>query len=282
MDSFSRLDCEIRLYLDSPGGGRGKGTLQGAVFPTGFTSSILGQQLLRPLGEHPANLPPLAFDASDLHVVVARRLVPHPSDHRRLGPLLDRDAFRAGDGAAAHRRGMFGDGFGQPLCEIGVIGMEVKKCHDGPEEILDVNLLGLLPPLGIRLFAFGVGFGGAFDFEFGANPFDRVCRCPDAAGEDFAAFLLLDDPMLARGFDSPGQGGITGRKQDPTFGHAQDLPVCGSDGVRRRPWGCLTLLQGMNLPVQAMYSRYGFPNRSISICPPSASARRGSRGRSRS
>ena len=68
----------------------------------------------------------------------------HPGDHGGLGPLLDRDSFRPGDRPAADRRGVLGDGTGQPVGEVGVAGVEGEERHDRPVEVLDVLGLGLL------------------------------------------------------------------------------------------------------------------------------------------
>src|SRR5581483_5221482 len=61
---------------------------------------------LRSLGQESADFPPLALHARDAHVVVGGGLVAHPGDDGRLGPLGERDALRAGDRAAADRRGV--------------------------------------------------------------------------------------------------------------------------------------------------------------------------------
>lgn len=37
--------------------------------------------------------------------------------------------------------------------------------------------------------------------------------------------------MIASGFDSTGQCGIAGWKQNPTFGNGQDFAIGGSDGI---------------------------------------------------
>ena len=79
----------------------------------------------------------------------------HPGDDGSLGPLLDRDAFRPGDGAAANRRGVIGHGLGQPVGEIGVIGMKGQERHDRPQEILDVLGLGLITASGVGFLLLG-------------------------------------------------------------------------------------------------------------------------------
>ena len=76
--------------------------------------------------------------------------MPHPGDHGGLGPLLDGDALRPGHRAAADRRGVIGDGPGQPVGEVGVAGVEGQERQDRPEEVLDVLGLGLLTTPGMR------------------------------------------------------------------------------------------------------------------------------------
>ena len=73
----------------------------------------------------------------------------HPGNDRSFGPLLNWDTFRSRHGAAPNRCGMISHGFGKPVGEIGVSGMECQKLHDRSQEILDVFSLGLLPASGI-------------------------------------------------------------------------------------------------------------------------------------
>lgn len=61
--------------------------------------------------------------------------MPHPGDHGGLGPLLDRDAPRPGDRAAADGRGVLGDGTGQPVGQIGMLGVEGQERQDRPMEV---------------------------------------------------------------------------------------------------------------------------------------------------
>jgi hypothetical protein len=124
-----------------------------------LSTSIPGQQLLRPLRQHPANFPALATDPWNHHAVIPGRLVAQPGDHRRLGPLLDGDALRAGHGAAADRRGMVSDGTGQAVGEIGVTFVKSQERHDRSVEILDVSRLGLVTASGVACLFLGVAFG---------------------------------------------------------------------------------------------------------------------------
>ena len=104
----------------------------------------------------------------------------HPSNDGGFGPLLDRNSFRSGDGATSDRRCMIGHNTSETLRKIGVVGVKAKKRHDGPGEVFNVNLLGLLPSLGIGFFAFGKALGGSLGFEFDLNPLNGRCRCPHA------------------------------------------------------------------------------------------------------
>jgi hypothetical protein len=132
---------------------------------------------------------------------------------------------------------MIGDGTGEPVSEVSVVGVEVEEGHDCSEETLDVLGLGTLTAAGVGSPPFGVAFCGPLAIEFIPNAVDGRCRCPDSSGENLAAVLLLYDPMLASGLHSTGQGGIAGRQENPAIGHGLNLAVGGSDGVRRRAKG---------------------------------------------
>jgi len=69
---------------------------------------------------------------------------------------------------------------GESYGEIGVVGMKGKKRHDGPREIFGINLLGFFPSLGIGFLLLGEALSGSLGFEFGPNPHDGRCRCPNA------------------------------------------------------------------------------------------------------
>lgn len=128
---------------------------------------------------------------------------------------------------------MIGDGTGEPLAKISMVGMEVEERDDCTEEILDVLRLGVLTAAGIRFPPFGVALGGPLGIEFGTNAVDGRCRCPHSSGEDLAPLLLLNDPVIASSLHSSGQGGVTGWKKNPAIGHGQDLAIGGSDGFLR-------------------------------------------------
>src|SRR5579871_1767491 len=71
-----------------------QGPLERTLLRGRLSTAIALQQLLRPPGQHAPDLSPLPLDLGNHHAVVAGGLMAHPGDHRRLGPLLDRDALR--------------------------------------------------------------------------------------------------------------------------------------------------------------------------------------------
>ncbi len=105
----------------------------------------------------------------------------HPYDYRRLGPLLDRDALRAGDGASANRGRMVRDGTGQTDGKRGVSFVKSQERQDRPEEIFNVHGLGLLSTANVGFLLLGVPLSGALGFEVGSNALDGRCRCPYAS-----------------------------------------------------------------------------------------------------
>ncbi len=197
-------------------------------------TAIAVQQLVGAPGQHPTDLPPLALDPRDRHVVVARGPVPHPGDHGGFSPLLDRDASCPGDRAAADRRGVLGDGPCQPVGESDVTGVERQECRDGPVEVLDVLGLGLPTPPGCGLLTPGVDLGGALGLQFGPDALDGRPRSPDAPGEGLPPPLLLDGPVIACGLDPAGQPGVPRRHEDPPYRCGDDRAVGGPDRVRCR------------------------------------------------
>ncbi len=105
----------------------------------------------------------------------------HPRNDGGFGSLLDRDSFCSCHGPATNRGGVIGHNTSKPLSKIGMVGMEGEKRHDRSGEVFDVDLLGLLPSLGIGFFAFCKALRGSLGFEFGLNPLDGRCRCPHAS-----------------------------------------------------------------------------------------------------
>jgi hypothetical protein len=82
-----------------------KNPTQGAGLTTAHRSSrpIACQQLLRALRQEAAHFPALALLTRDHHMVIGRRLMPHPRNRRSLGTLFDRNPLSSGHGPAPHR-----------------------------------------------------------------------------------------------------------------------------------------------------------------------------------
>ena len=70
---------------------------------------------------------------------------------------------------------MVSDGLGEPIGEIGVVGVESQERPYRPQEVLDVPGLGLLTAAGVGFLALGVTISGPLGLQFGTNPFDGRC-----------------------------------------------------------------------------------------------------------
>jgi hypothetical protein len=148
--------------------------LKRASFWNRFATTIAVKQLLGPLSQHSADFSAFSSDSWNNQPVVAGRLVPHPSNHRSLGTLLDRDALRPGDRPASYRSGMIGDSTGQAGGNIGVVCMKGQERDHNSQEVLDVFGLGLVTAFGSGFLALGVGLGGTLGFQFGSNPLNGL------------------------------------------------------------------------------------------------------------
>ena len=93
--------------------------LEWTVFSNRLPFSIPRKQFLRALGQHPSDFSPFTLRPWDHHPIVAGCLMPHPSDHRSLGPLCHRYALCASNRATSHGSGMVRHGLGQLVGEIG-------------------------------------------------------------------------------------------------------------------------------------------------------------------
>lgn len=208
-----------------------EGVGQWACFGDSLALPVRPKQLLGTLGEHAAHLPTLALHASNLHRVVGCRLVPHPGDDGGFHATLKWDSLGAGYGAAADGRGMIGHGRRECVGEAGVPFMKTQKRQDSPTEILDIFLLGFLPPLRpCRLFL-GMGFRGSLSGMLIANPADGLAWCPNASRENPAADFLLNDPVLAGSLHAASEASITGRQKIPATRDGMRLAQTGSHGV---------------------------------------------------
>ena len=189
-----------------------QGTL-GAV--DGLAGAIFCEELHGALGEQTADFAAAAFFAGNDHGVVARRLVAEPGDGGGLGALLDRNAFGAGDRAAADGRGVFGDQIGERVGFEAELRMEVEEADDRVAEIHGVVLLvgGAALATGVKLSLIrGVG---ALKNKRGAQGLDAGGRGPDAAGEAFAALEFDYGEGGAVLFDAAAERGVAGREERP-------------------------------------------------------------------
>ena len=202
-----------------------------------IAAAIAIEQLLGPPGQHSPDFSPLSLGSGDFHIVVAGGLVSHPGDHGGLGAISDRYPAGTGDGAAADRRGVPGDGVGQPPGEFRMVGVKVEELQHRGLKILDVLGLCFVSPFGIRGPASGVAFGGAFGQQLGPDPLDRFGRGPDAAREQAAASLFADEPVISGRLDASCQAGVARRQQFPACGHGHHAAIGVTDRAIRRPGG---------------------------------------------
>lgn len=208
---------------------RPQGLLKRAGHCIDITASPIGiEQPLGLIGQKATGFPAFSFNTGDRHVVIGGGLVPHPGDDGGLGALADGDTLGAGDGAAAHRCGMFGDSLGQSLGHVRISGMEGQEINHRLVEALDI--LGLIAPAPLRigLSPFGILGRGTLDNQFIPDRLDDGLRCPDALGENLASFLLLNRPGRACRFDAACEGGIPWWHQHPIGRRVQHLAVGGA------------------------------------------------------
>lgn len=171
---------QVRCEVSSNATCRPQRLLQQAILSDRLRSTILAEQLLGSLGEHPPYLPPLALVPLDLHQLVGRGLVPHPGDDGRFGPLINGNSLRPGHRAAADRVGMIGYGTDESVGEIGVDGVECQELDYSCVKVLDVFGLSPVPASGIGLLPLCLALGGSLGLRFNSNALDGRCRCPNA------------------------------------------------------------------------------------------------------
>ncbi len=138
--------------------------------------------------------------------------MPHPGDDGSFGPLLDRNTFRASDGAAANRRGMIGDGTRELVGKSGVCRVKRQVRHDRSMKILHVLKLNFVTAASIGHFLLGVVVCRPLCSEFSANSVNGRGLRPNAPGEYLAPFLLLHDPVIAGCFYPAGESRVTRRQ----------------------------------------------------------------------
>lgn len=85
--------------------------------------------------------------------------MPHPGDHRCFGTLFDGDALGPSHGAAAHGRGMIGNGLCELLSEWGVVGVEVEERENGGAELFHVFGLSVVTASSVGGSAPGIFLG---------------------------------------------------------------------------------------------------------------------------
>lgn len=174
------------------------------------------------MGELAADGAAFAFNAGDLHGIVAGGLVTHPGDRGGFGALLDGNAFGARDGAAADGRGVRGDLIGHGSGGELVARMEGEEGQNRGPEIGDVNGFGDGAALAAGIEFLLIAGVGAFKGEGGAEGGDAVGGSPDTAGEAFVALLLDHGPRGTVGFDPAAEGGVTRRQEVPIGGHREN------------------------------------------------------------
>ena len=183
------------------------------------------QQFMGSPGQHSPDLPPLALHPGDHHAVVAGGLVAHPGDHGGFGPLLDRDAFRPGDRAAADRRGMIGDGRASRSARS-AYGMKRQERHDRPGKSSTYSAWAFSrrrASASFRLAYPSVDRSASRS----ARMLSMVAPVPIRPWRRPSGPSSLDDPVIPGGFYPASQGSITRRKQNPAFRCGQNIAICG-------------------------------------------------------
>lgn len=194
--------------------------MQGALSAIdGLAGAIFCEELHGALGEQAANFAPPTFFPGNNHGVVTGCLMTEPRDGGGFGALLDGDALRAGDGAAADGRGVFRDEVGEGVGFETERGVEGEEADDRVTEVHGVVLF-----LDRAALAAGVKFSlirgvGAFDDEIRAQGLEAGGGGPDAARETLAAFELDDGEAGAVLFDAAAERGVAGREERPVGGH---------------------------------------------------------------
>ena len=117
------------------------------------------EQLPGPGCQYPPNFPSLTPNSWNHQIVVSRRLVTHPGNHRGLGPLLDRDPFGPGNCTASHGRRMQCHCLGQLFRQFRIARIKRQKRDNRSVKVFDVFRLNFFPSSGVPFFSFGETFG---------------------------------------------------------------------------------------------------------------------------
>src|SRR4051794_34959721 len=102
-------------------GGRTQCLQEWAAVRGRFSTPIAGQQLTGALCKHSPHFSPFPLHTGYHHTVVSGSGMPHPSDDRCLGSLIDRNPFGPGDRPTADRGGVVSHGTSKSSGEFGVV-----------------------------------------------------------------------------------------------------------------------------------------------------------------
>ena len=159
-------------------------------------------------------------------MVVVGRVVAHPGDDRRPRPLLDGDALRPRDRAAADGRGEYRDDLGQSRGQFGIPLVEAEELKDGLLEILLVLLLLLLAPSAPRLQFPLVLWRLALGPELFGDAGRKALGDAQADAELLPPELSLHHPAVGRGrLEAARQRGVSRWHELPAVGHIDEMPV---------------------------------------------------------
>ena len=117
------------------------------------------EQLPGPGCQHPPNFPSLTPNSWNHQIVVSRRLVTHPGNHRGLGPLLDRDSFGPGNCTASHGCRMQCHCLGQLFRQFRIARIKRQKRDNRSVKVFDVFRLNFFSSSGVPFFSPGETFG---------------------------------------------------------------------------------------------------------------------------
>ena len=112
----------------------GQRLLQRTVFGNRFSPPIPLQQFLGSPGQQAPHFSAFSFYSWDRQRVVAGGLMTHPGNDGSLGSLFDRNALGPGNRATPDRRGMSGDGTGEPVGDFGMVLWKARNDTTAPRK----------------------------------------------------------------------------------------------------------------------------------------------------
>lgn len=124
-----------------------------------FRTTVLSQELLGPLREHPPNFTTLPFYSWNAHGIVGRRLVPHPRNDRSFGALIDGNSLGTGNSPAADRRCVIGHSTGELSSNFFMSRMKIEEAEHRVKKVVDILGVSLLSATNIGSLAFGILLG---------------------------------------------------------------------------------------------------------------------------